>query len=230
MQTNREQETSGESRELENIVDKRSYLPTHGKVVSANITWVEVKVTPEDRMNLMGHDAATVWLTGLSGSGKSTIACELERHLVLGGHAAYTLDGDNVRHGLSSDLGFAPQDRSENIRRIAEVCKLFNNAGTFVVTAFISPYAADRAMARDVIGADRFVEVHLATAIDVCERRDPKGLYKKARAGHIGEFTGISAPYEAPDRPSITIDTSRVSVEDSVGEILRSISQRFRKK
>lgn len=210
------------------FVDRRSHPPKHGKIVSNNITWTEDKVTHEDRVQLMGHEAATIWLTGLSGSGKSTIAVELERQLVLGGHAAYTLDGDNIRYGLSRDLGFAPHDRTENIRRLGEVCKLFNNAGMFVVTAFISPYRADRATARDIVGADRFVEVHLDTAIDVCEQRDPKGLYKKARAGEINDFTGISAPYETPERPAMVIDTSKSSVEDSVAEILHKISHRFR--
>ena len=210
-------------------IDRRAHPPKQGEVVSGNITWTEAKVTPEDRIKLMGQEAATIWLTGLSGSGKSTIAIELERQLILNGHPTYALDGDNVRYGLSRDLGFAPYDRTENIRRIGEVCKLFNNAGVFVVTAFISPYRADRATARDIVGVDKFIEVHLATDIEVCEQRDPKGLYKKARAGEINDFTGISAPYEKPERPSMVIDTSKLSVENSVSEIMMKVSPRFRK-
>ncbi len=207
------------------VVDRRR---KHGEVVSGNITWTETKVTPAERAQLLGHEASTIWLTGLSGSGKSTIAYELEKQLIWMGHVAYTLDGDNIRFGLSRDLSFAPEDRTENIRRIAEVCKLFNDAGILVVTAFISPYRVDRAMAREIVGADRFIETHLATAIEVCEERDPKGLYKKARAGAISDFTGISAPYESPENPSLLVDTSRMSVLESVSEIMRVVTPRFR--
>lgn len=212
----------------ERFVDRRSHPPKHGRVVSKNLSWNEAKVTEDQRIALLGQEAATIWLTGLSGSGKSTIAYELEKELILGGHAAYTLDGDNIRHGLNRDLGFAPHDRTENIRRIAEVCKLFNNAGVFVVTAFISPYRADRQVAREIVGPARFMETHLATRIDVCEERDPKGLYKKARAGEISDFTGITAPYEAPEKPELKLDTSSMSVPESVAEILRAIEPRFR--
>lgn len=211
------------------LIDRQSHLPRHGsKVKSENLSWHDTKVMPEERMALMGHEPATIWLTGLSGSGKTTIAQELEKQLILHGHAAYVLDGDNVRHGLSRDLGFAPQDRAENIRRIAEVCKLFNNAGVFVVTSFISPYRADRAMARDIIGSAHFLETYLAVNVDVCEQRDPKGLYKKARAGEITDFTGISAPYEVPEQPELEVDTSCMTVRESVQEILRTVSLRFR--
>ena len=179
-------------------------------------------------MQLLQHEAATIWLTGLSGSGKSTIAYELERQLVLHGHVAYTLDGDNIRFGLSRDFGFAPPERTENIRRIAEVCKLFNEAGVMVVSAFISPYRADREMARKIIGHDRFIETHLATTIEVCELRDPKGLYKKARSGELRDFTGVSAPYEAPENPALLVDTSNMSVMDSVSEILTHVTPLFR--
>jgi adenylyl-sulfate kinase len=216
---------SEDRRSDDQLVDRRA---KHGIVVSTHLTWSETKVSPEERMQLLQHEAATIWLTGLSGSGKSTIAYELERQLILRGHVAYTLDGDNIRFGLNRDLGFAPQDRSENIRRIAEVCKLFNNAGVMVVTAFISPYRADREMARQIVGPDRFIETHLATAVEVCERRDPKGLYKKARAGEIPDFTGISAPYQPPDNPSLVVDTSTQSVMDSVSEILSLVTPRFR--
>ncbi len=200
----------------------------NGQVVSSNITWSEGKVTPDERVRLVRHEAATIWLTGLSGSGKSTIAYELEKRLIAHGHIAYALDGDNMRHGLNRDLGFSPGDRTENIRRIAEVARLFNNAGIFVVTAFISPYRADRAMARNIIGAECFIETHLAAGLDVCERRDPKGLYKKARAGEISDFTGVSAPYEPPENPTLLIDTGRLGVEESVSEILRTVRQRFK--
>lgn len=206
------------------VVDKRA---KHGLVVSSNLTWTETKITQEERKKLLRQDAATIWLTGLSGSGKSTIAYELERVLIFAGHAAFTLDGDNIRFGLSRDLGFAPSERTENIRRIAEVCKLFNDAGMMVVTAFISPYRADRIMARDIIGANRFIETHLATSIEVCEERDPKGLYKKARAGQISDFTGISAPYEAPENPSLVVDTSKGDVVRSVSQILQFVTPRF---
>lgn len=198
------------------------------QIVSSNIAWIEGKVTPEERTQLLRQDAATIWLTGLSGSGKSTLAFELEKRLFMLGHVAYALDGDNMRHGLNRDLGFSPRDRTENIRRIAEVARLFNNAGIFVVTAFISPYRADRAMARDIIGPDRFIETHLAAGMEICERRDPKGLYKKARAGEISDFTGVSAPYEAPETPALVIDTGRIGVEESVSEILRAARPRFR--
>jgi adenylyl-sulfate kinase len=218
---------NSDERRVQDHVDRRA---KHGVVVSHDLTWTESKVTTEERRRLLPHDAATIWLTGLSGSGKSTIAYELERQLILGDHVAYTLDGDNIRFGLSRDLGFSPPDRTENIRRIAEVCKLLNNAGVLVVTAFISPYRADREMAREIIGADRFVETHLATSVEVCEQRDPKGLYKKARAGEIKDFTGISAPYEAPDNPSLAVDTSKKSVPDTVAEILKFVAPRFHKK
>lgn len=198
------------------------------QVVSSNITWSEGKITPDERMQLLRQDAATIWLTGLSGSGKTTLAFEVEKRLFMHGHVAYALDGDNMRHGLNRDLGFSPRDRTENIRRIAEVARLFNNAGIFVVTAFISPYRADRAMARDIIGAGRFIETHLAAGMEICERRDPKGLYKKARAGEISDFTGVSAPYEAPENPALSIDTGCLGVEESVSEILCAVRPRFR--
>lgn len=197
------------------------------RVISTNITWVEGKVSKENRARLLRQDAATIWLTGLSGSGKSTIAVELEKYLFATGHAVYALDGDNIRHGLNRDLGFLPEDRTENIRRIAEVAKLFNDAGIFVVTAFISPYRADREMARDIIGQDHFIETHLAADLEECERRDPKGLYKKARAGLMKDFTGISAPYEEPLDPRLKLQTGKLSVEECVSEIVRHVSGRF---
>ncbi|MHB1301563.1 MAG: adenylyl-sulfate kinase [Burkholderiales bacterium] len=200
-------------------------------VVSTNITWYEGKVSAADRKRLLRQEAATIWLTGLSGSGKSTIAFELEKQLVVClGHAAYALDGDNVRHGLNRDLGFTPEDRTENIRRVAEVARLFNEAGVFVITAFISPYRADREMARTIIGPERFIETHIAAELDICEKRDPKGLYRKARAGQMSDFTGISAPYEAPTNPNLRLNTGTLTVNETLDEILRHLAPRFRER
>ena len=195
--------------------------------VSHDVTWHSSKVSAADRTRLLHQTPATIWLTGLSGAGKSTIAFELERQLMARGHLAFVMDGDNVRHGLSRDLGFSPEDRRENIRRVAEVAKLFNDAGLLVITSFISPYRDDRAVAREIIGHDRFIETHLCTDIQVCERRDPKGLYKKVRAGSIPEFTGITAPYEAPYHPELVIDTGRLAVEESVAEIMERLASRL---
>ena len=162
----------------------------------------------------------TVWLTGLSGTGKSTIAVAAEEALVSRGRLAYVLDGDNIRHGLNKNLGFSPEDRTENIRRIGEVSKLFTEAGIIVFTSFISPYRADRDLVRGIHDADGFVEVYVVASVETCEGRDVKGLYKKARAGEIPEFTGISAPYEAPERPELVLDTNRQSVEESVAQLV----------
>lgn len=180
------------------------------------IVWHAGQVNPENRTALLRQKPVTLWLTGLSGSGKSTTAFALERRLLERGQAAYVLDGDNIRHGLTRDLGFSPRDRAENIRRIAEVARLMNDAGLIVITAFISPYRDDREMARTIIGADEFLEVHLTTAVQVCEERDPKGLYKKARSGEIPAFTGISAPYEPPTAPICSLDTAACGVDECV--------------
>jgi adenylylsulfate kinase len=176
---------------------------------------------------LLRQTPATIWLTGLSGSGKSTIAFELERRLIELGHACYVLDGDNVRHGLNRDLGFTPSDRRENIRRIAEVARLFNEAGLIVITAFIAPYAEDREIARTVIGEKRFLETYLTADIATCEQRDPKGLYAKARKGQIAEFTGVSAPYEPPAHPSLALDTAGRPVDECINAILDLLSSRL---
>jgi adenylylsulfate kinase len=173
------------------------------------------------------HASFTVWLTGLSASGKSTLAAELDRRLSKTGVRCYVLDGDRVRRGLNRDLGFSPADRSENIRRIAEVSHLFNDAGVVVIAAFISPYAADRALAGSIIGSDRFLEIWLSTDAAVCERRDPKGLYAKARSGHIPEFTGVTAPYEAPANPALALDTAARTVDECIGEIMHLLSPRL---
>ena len=189
--------------------------------VSRNIRREASMVATEDREQILKQRGVTIWLTGLSGSGKSTIAKQLEQQLIQDGHLCYILDGDNIRHGLNRDLGFSAEERKENIRRIAEVAHLFNMAGMIAVTAFISPYRADREMAREIVGADNFLEVHVSTPIEVCEQRDPKSLYKKARAGEIPQFTGITDPYEAPGKPSLEIDASALEPEESVKAIIQ---------
>jgi adenylylsulfate kinase len=185
-------------------------------------------IGPIECARLLRQSPTTVWLTGLSGSGKSTLAFELERRLHQLDHACYVLDGDIVRHGLNRDLGFAPADRTENIRRIAEVARLFNDAGLIVITAFIAPYAKDREAAREIIGAERFLETYLTADLATCERRDPKGLYAKARAGQIVDFTGISAPYEAPVRPALALDTASLSVDACIQDLLDLLRGRVR--
>jgi adenylylsulfate kinase len=192
---------------------------------ATNIVWHAGAVTRADRERLNGHRGATVWLTGLSGSGKSTIAVELEKRLWDRGVRAYILDGDNIRHGLNKNLGFSPADRTENIRRIGEVAKLFTDAGMVALTAFISPYRADRDQVRALMPED-FIEVFVDCPVEVCEQRDVKGLYKKARAGEIKEFTGVSAPYEPPERPELTIRSDRQSVEESVRQVLAYLERR----
>jgi adenylylsulfate kinase len=193
---------------------------------SAHITWSHSAVSREQRRKLTGHGAATLWFTGLSGSGKSTLAVALEQRLVERRVHAYVLDGDNIRHGLNKNLGFSPADRSENIRRIGEVAKLFNDAGVIVLTAFISPYGADRDAVRALLPPGEFIEVLVQCPIEECERRDAKGLYKKARAGQIPEFTGISAPYEAPERPELVLDTAADDVETCVARLLEELERR----
>ncbi len=187
---------------------------------ATNITWHEATVTTEDRERLLNQKGCVIWFTGLSGSGKSTLANAVEYVLHQQNHHTYVLDGDNVRHGLNKNLGFSPEDREENIRRIGEVAKLFADAGTIVMTAFISPYHADRDQARELIAEGRFVEVFVDCSLEVCEERDTKGLYKKARAGEIKEFTGISAPYEPPLDPEVTVNTVEFSVEECAQAVI----------
>jgi adenylylsulfate kinase len=187
---------------------------------STNITWHEGHITREDREAVVGQRGVTVWLTGLSGSGKSTIAVAAEGALVESGRLAYVLDGDNIRHGLNSNLGFSPEDRTENIRRIGEVAGLFTDSGVIVFSSFISPYRADRDAVRALMGEGDFVEVLVDASLETCESRDVKGLYQKARAGEIPEFTGISAPYEAPENPEVVLDTNGQSVEESVTQLI----------
>jgi len=192
---------------------------------SENITWTRGKITTEQRQRQNNHAGCVVWLTGLSAAGKSTIATELERELFSIGRHAYVLDGDNMRHGLCSALGFSPEDRKENIRRIGEVAKLFADAGFICITAFISPYRSDRELARRIAPPGRFIEVYLDIPLEICERRDPKGLYAKARAGQIKDFTGISAPYEPPLKPELSLATDRLSAPECVSAILETLAR-----
>lgn len=193
---------------------------------SRNITWHSGMVTKADREAIAGHKGCTIWLTGLSGSGKSTLAVALEKKLWERGVRSYVLDGDNVRHGLNKDLGFSPEHRNENIRRIGEVAKLFTDANVVNVTAFISPYRADRDQVRALMSEGDFIEVFVDCPVEVCEQRDPKGLYKKARAGQIPEFTGISAPYEAPLNAEINVRTDRESEEETLQHVLQYLERR----
>ena len=197
---------------------------------SKNIFWIEGKIDAHQRAVRSGHRGAVVWLTGLSGAGKSTIAQVLERELFNRAMHTYVLDGDNIRHGLNSNLGFSPDDRVENIRRVSEVAKLMADAGTVVITAFISPYRMDRRRAREIAleGNAEFIEVFVDAPLEVCEARDPKNLYKKARAGEIQEFTGIDAPYEAPEDPEIVVHTDRQTVDESLATILEGLLPRLR--
>jgi len=193
---------------------------------STNITWHEGHVTRKEREKILGQRGVTVWLTGLSGSGKSTVATAAEQVVLGKGKLAYVLDGDNVRHGLNKNLGFSPEDRTENIRRIGEVAKLFNDSGVVVFTAFISPYREDRDAVRALMAEGDFVEVWVDADVATCEERDPKGLYKKARAGEIPEFTGISAPYEAPERPELVLDTGVQSLQESVEQLVGYLEEK----
>lgn len=193
-----------------------------------NTFWHAGQVSLERRHARFGHVPATIWMTGLSGAGKSTIAYELERMLHEEGRASYVLDGDNLRHHLNRDLGFTPADRKENIRRAAEVAKMMNEAGLMVIGAFISPYREDRAMASEIIGEGNFIEVYVSTTTDVCESRDPKGLYAKARAGEIPCFTGISSPYEVPLHPALVLDTGVMALEEAGRALYQHLARRFR--
>lgn len=195
-------------------------------VKSDNIVWHKTEVTKQGRADLKKQKGCILWFTGLSGSGKSTVANALESTLFEQGYHTYLLDGDNVRFGLNKNLGFSPEDRTENIRRIGEVAKLFVDAGVIVLTAFISPYREDRDSVRALVEENEFLEVFVDTPLEVCEARDPKGLYKKARAGEIPNFTGISAPYEAPATPEITVKTDEEPLEESAVSLLKTLQQR----
>ena len=193
---------------------------------ATNVEWHHGKITKEERAKLLNQKGATIWLTGLSGSGKSTIAVELEHALIENKHQAFILDGDNIRHGLNKNLGFSPEDRTENIRRIGEVAKLFTEANIITVAAFVSPYREDRGNVRKLLGDGEFIEIYVKCSLEICEERDTKGLYKKARAGEVKDFTGISAPYEEPLNPKLTIDSSTLSVEESAREILNYLEEK----
>ena len=195
-------------------------------IKSDNIVWHQAKVSKQDGHRLNQHKSCVLWFTGLSGSGKSTLSTEVEKELYQRGIRTYVLDGDNIRHGLNKDLGFSKEDRKENIRRIGEVAKLFVDAGIVTLTAFISPYIEDRATVRALFEKDEFIEVYVKCSIEECERRDPKGLYKKARLGEIKEFTGISAPYEEPVNPEIVVETDRESIETSVQKIVNYLFEK----
>jgi adenylylsulfate kinase len=197
------------------------------EVKATNITWHEGHVTREERRALLKQKGATLWFTGLSGSGKSTAAFTLEHALVQQGRLAYVLDGDNIRHGLNKNLGFSAADREENIRRIGEVAKLFADAGLITMTSFISPYRKDRDLVRDlhVKGNLPFIEIHMATPIETCEQRDPKGLYKKARAGELKGFTGVDDPYEAPAKPEVVIDATATTPQAAAGILLEYLKK-----
>lgn len=192
---------------------------------SKNIHWHHGKLSAEDREKFVGQKGAVVWLTGLSGSGKSTVAREVEHALVENKINSFVLDGDNIRHGLNKNLGFSPEDRKENIRRIGEVANLFCQANVVTLTAFISPYKADRDLVRELVPPGQFFEIYCDSPLDVCEERDPKGLYKKARAGEIPEFTGISAPYEAPDKAELILKTAEESLEESTRRVLDVLAE-----
>ncbi|WP_147536142.1 adenylyl-sulfate kinase [Bacillus marasmi] len=186
-----------------------------------NIVWHHSTVTKKGRQQLNGHKSCVLWFTGLSGSGKSTLANAVDHALYSQGYQSYVLDGDNIRHGLNRDLSFGADDRKENIRRIGEVAKLFVDSGQIVSTAFISPFQNDRELVRKMFEADEFIEIYVKCPIDICEDRDPKGLYHKARKGEIADFTGISSPYEAPCQPELMIETNKYSIDNSVGKILQ---------
>ncbi|PLX63023.1 adenylyl-sulfate kinase [Sedimenticola selenatireducens] len=191
-----------------------------------NVVWHQPTVTRDRRAKNNGHKSVILWFTGLSGAGKSTIAHALEESLHKVGANTYVLDGDNVRHGLCGDLGFSDTDRNENIRRVGEVSKLFIDAGVIALSAFISPFRADRQRSRDLVDEGDFIEIHVKCPLEVCETRDPKGLYKKARAGLIKGYTGISSPYEEPEKPEIVIDTSEKNIDQCVEIIIEYLTRK----
>lgn len=191
-----------------------------------NLYWHNHSVTTEDRWVSYGCKSCVLWFTGLSAAGKSTLANALCKEFLMKGIKSYVLDGDNIRHGLNKDLGFSPEDRKENIRRIGEVAKLFVDAGLMVLTAFISPFREDRINARKLLNEQKFIEIFLKCSLSECERRDPKGIYKKARAGEIKEFTGISSPYEEPENPDLIIDTEKYNLDSSVQRIMEYLYEK----
>ena len=217
--------TMGEFILIDRITNMTSACGTvlHPLRRSENLTWQELDITREIRAAGLNQKPKTLWFTGLSGAGKSTLANAVEKNLTLQGKHTMLLDGDNIRMGINNNLGFTERDRIENIRRVSEVAKLLNDAGLITLTAFISPYRADRRRAREIIGTDDFIEIYVSTPLEECEKRDVKGLYKKARSGDIPNFTGINSPYEAPENPEITIDTSKYSLEEAVDLLLKEL-------
>ena len=195
------------------------------KQKATNVTWHEHKIARKDRENLLNQKGVVLWFTGLSGSGKSTVANEVAHKLHEMGKLTYVLDGDNIRQGLNKNLGFSPEDRDENIRRISEVANLFADSGVIACTAFISPYKKLRNFCRELLGQGRFFEVYCKASLETCEKRDPKGLYKKARDGVIKEFTGISAPYEEPENPEILVDTDKYNIEESADLVIKKLQE-----
>ena len=193
---------------------------------SSNITWHNTTITKKDRHEKNGHGSCVLWFTGLSGSGKSTIANAVSHALFRRGISEYVLDGDNIRHGLNKDLGFSEHDRTENIRRIGEVAKLFVDSGKVVTTAFISPFLSDRQQVRELFVEGEFIEVFVNCPLEVCEQRDPKQLYAKARRGEIKDFTGIDSPYEAPENPEITLRSDLLSVEEAVEQVFAYLKEK----
>jgi adenylylsulfate kinase len=193
---------------------------------STNVVWHEQAITKADRREQNGHNSFVIWFTGLSGSGKSTLANAVANRLYVEKVRNYVLDGDNIRHGLNKDLGFSEADRTENIRRIGEVAKLFVDGGQIVLTAFISPFQADRQLVRTLLEEQEFIEVFVKCPLDTCEKRDPKGLYQKARQGLIPDFTGISSPYEEPENPELIIETNQNSIEESVDIVIQYLKQK----
>jgi adenylylsulfate kinase len=193
---------------------------------SENVVWYEGKIKKEDRERLLGQKGVIIWFTGLSGSGKSTIAHEVEERLYQMGKLGYVLDGDNIRHGLNGDLGFSPEDREENIRRIGEVAKLFSQLGIITMTAFISPYRKDRNRVRSLVKKGEFIEVYVKCPLDELKQRDPKGMYEKALKGEIKEFTGISAPYEEPQNPEIILETEKETIEESSKKVINYLTSK----
>lgn len=199
---------------------KRAVIMRNRTTKSTNTVWQRSEITRQQREKLNGHTGAVVWFTGLSGSGKSTLAHAVEAKLYQLGCRTLVFDGDNVRHGLCGDLGFSLEDRAENIRRIGEMVNLFIEAGVIALTAFISPFKKERDKVKALVGAKNFIEIYCRCPLEVCEQRDVKGLYRRARLGEISDFTGISSPYEAPEQPALTLDTSRVTLEESVDRIV----------
>ncbi|MDX1970177.1 MAG: adenylyl-sulfate kinase [Planctomycetaceae bacterium] len=192
---------------------------------ATNVTWHDHKVTKAERFQLNGHKGAVLWFTGLSACGKSTIANTVDHLLHSMGKHSYVLDGDNIRMGLNKNLGFSADDRAENIRRIGEVAKLFAESGTFTLTAFISPYRADRDKVRAILPAGDFIEIYVNASLETCEKRDPKGLYKKARAGELKNFTGIDDPYEAPEKPELVLDSDNKGIDELAQEVVEFLKQ-----